>query len=125
MPNPTRFCALFFLLFALVFPLSPLGADPEPAANLTPVATKAVKPFLQPKGQSYNKALIVHKPMPDPAWGKVVQYRWDQVTDPSSKAREIIYEFVFQDENGVVRVCKYHENDNGEGYWEVYLWDLP
>lgn len=63
--------------------------------------------------------------MPDPAWGKVIQYRWEETVDPSTKAKETIYEFVFQNENNEIRVCKYHEDDNGEGYWEVYLWDLP
>ncbi len=43
----------------------------------------------------------------------------------SDANRETLYEFVFQDDKGVVRTAVYHENASGEGYWEVTVWDLP
>jgi len=81
------------------------------------------KPLTTGKNNNYSNALIIHKPAPDPAWGKIVQYKREQITSISSKEKETIYEFVFQDDQGVIRTAIYHENDSGDGYWEVLVWD--
>ncbi len=119
MPNPAKFLASLFLLVSFYSIHSLFAAAP------TPEPTQASIPPIQPKSQSYTKALVIHKPMPDPAWGKVIQYHSEQTVDSETKIKGTIYEFVFQDEKGVVRIANYHEDENGEGYWEVYLWDLP
>ena len=72
-----------------------------------------------------DQALIIHKPMPSASWGRVVQYRREELFPLSDNNRETLYEFVFQDDKGVVRTAIYHENVSGEGYWEVTVWDLP
>ncbi len=130
---PTPFLILFLMFgcSCLMSPSPVIAADDE---NKTPTPPITVQPTpdsqttdnsqRQVKGQTYDKALVLHKPMPDPAWGKLVQYHTENAVDASTKLKEIIYCFVFQDDKGVVRVANYHENENGDGYWEVYQWDL-
>jgi hypothetical protein len=63
--------------------------------------------------------------MPDPAWGRLVQYRKDQIFALAEDKRETLHEFVFQDDQGIVRTAVYHETASGTGYWEVWVWDQP
>ena len=69
--------------------------------------------------------MTVHKPMPDPAWGRVIQYRMERIPALSNKSKETLHEFLFQDEQGIVRTAVFHENASGDGYWEVWVWDQP
>jgi len=121
MPNLAKLTIPFSLFLMVFVCLTHLQAAPKPTTD----ATQVPIPTIQPKGQSYTKALIIHKPMPDPAWGKVIQYHSELTTDVETKTKGTLYTFVFQDDKGVVRIANYHEDENGEGYWEVYLWDLP
>lgn len=120
--RPLRNASLLLLPFSLLFfPCQPVNSEPEAApgtAAVRPVATP-----LHPSGSS--KALLIHKPMPDPAWGRLVQYRKDQIFALSEEQRETLYEFVFQDDRGIIRTAVYHEGSNGSGYWEVMVWDQP
>jgi hypothetical protein len=107
----------------------------DDATDQEPVTTATVKPVLTPQmtptpgrlkplnNPNGTKALIIHKPMPSPSWGKVVQYHQDQIFALSEKNREILHEFVFQDEDGIIRTATFHENSSGDGYWEVWVWD--
>jgi hypothetical protein len=61
--------------------------------------------------------------MPSPRWGKVIQYRKEQSFSFSEKDREVIHEFVFQDDEGIIRTATYRETKDGEGFWEVWVWD--
>jgi hypothetical protein len=72
-----------------------------------------------------SKAIVLHKPKPSPAWGKVIQYRQEKVTALSDKDSETLHEFVFQDADGIIRTAIFHENASGDGYWEVWVWDQP
>lgn len=77
------------------------------------------------RSSSTIKALVVHKPMPSPSWGRVIQYHREENFVLSDKNRETLHEFLFQDDAGVVRTAVYHENASGDGYWEVWVWDQP
>ena len=68
-----------------------------------------------------SSTLIIHKPSPDPAWGKVIQYEVEQ----NPTAHETLYKFLFQDSKGLIRTAAYHEGSSETGYWEVWVWDLP
>lgn len=96
--------------------------SPTPTATpeilSSPLARKARTP-------SPTSILTLHRKMLDPAWGRVVQYRKSETKSFSEKDREILHEFVLQDTENVVRVATFHENTKGEGYWEVWVWDLP
>jgi hypothetical protein len=70
-----------------------------------------------------SSTLIVHKPAPDPSWGKVVQYQEEQSVSSVDQTHETLYKFLFQDSSGIVRVAIYHESASGSGYWEVRVWD--
>ena len=128
------------LVITLLFPLGILAAAPEKsppkssdslstAEDLSqPTATPSLTPTTQnklSKNQQPGKILFIHKPMPSPAWGKVIQYHRDQILALSEKNRETIHEFLFQDDAGVIRTATFHENSSGEGYWEVWIWDQP
>ncbi|HXL72171.1 MAG TPA: hypothetical protein VN963_00980, partial [bacterium] len=56
-----------------------------------------------------SSTLIVHKPAPDPSWGKVIQYQEEQSVSSVDQTHETLYKFLFQDSNGIVRVAIYHE----------------
>ena len=91
--------------------------------TFTPVPETAPFPAKAPRRQGAAKALVIHKPMPSPSWGKVIQYHRDQIFALTDKNREILHEFLFQDDEGVVRTATFHENADGTGYWEVWVWD--
>ena len=138
---------LAFVLVSIFLSIFPLTADEQnsipvtddqgttektkPAATLTPIPqptstplpeTKLIpgKPVKQP---TTLKVLLIHKPMPSQTWGKVIQYHRDQIFALTDKNREILHEFLFQDEEGIVRTAVFHENTEGNGYWEVWVWD--
>jgi len=92
---------------------------PTPAAKPTPTAAN---PATTNNTHSSN-VIFIHKPMPSPSWGKVIQYHREISQSPSEKNREIIHEFLFQDDQGIIRTAIYHENASGDGYWEVWVWD--
>lgn len=94
--------------------------DTNPAPTSVPITIKRSE-----HNPSSARALVVHKPMPNPAWGKVVQYHREEIFALSEKNREILHEFVFQDDQGIIRTAIYHENASGDGYWEVTVWDQP
>jgi hypothetical protein len=98
---------------------SPPSVQGTPTPQATPAPAR-LKPLNNPNGA---KALILHKPMPSPSWGKVIQYHREQILALSEKNRETLHEFVFQDEDGIVRTATFHENSAGDGYWEVWVWD--
>jgi hypothetical protein len=125
---------ILFLILGYFFLLSPSWvsaaademktAKSQDSAQATPDSVTAEIPQKQAKGQTYDKALVIHRPMPDPAWGKLIQYHSETGVDTSNKQKETIFSFVFQDDKGIIRVANYHESDSGEGYWEIYQWDL-
>ncbi len=122
------------LVLAFSFPLEGVLADnsasisdeaspvPEAASTPQPTPTSETKSNRSPQA---DQALIIHKPMPSASWGKVIQYRREEIFPLSDNNRETLYEFVFQDDKGIVRTAVYHETPSGEGYWEVTVWDLP
>lgn len=107
---------LFFLLTPL---FSKAASDDAPTAVPSPTP-QAINHF-----SDTAKALVVHKPKPSPAWGRVIQYRRMENFVLADNQRETLYEFVFQDDAGIVRTATYHENTSGDGYWEVWVWDQP
>jgi hypothetical protein len=120
----------FYPLIPLLFITSALWADdlqtPTPDASLTVTSTPTPQPT--PDYTDHpdpSKALILHKPKPSPAWGKVIQYHQEKVIALSDKDNETLHEFLFQDENGIIRTAIFHENASGDGYWEIWVWDQP
>jgi len=123
----------FLLLSALLyFPFSVKAATTEDTSNSTD--SKAVEPASSPTPASSKpvnqtigtaKALVIHKPMPSPSWGHVIQYHKVENYVLSENNRETLYEFLFQDDSGIVRTAVYHESPSGDGYWEVDVWDQP
>jgi hypothetical protein len=125
---------LLFLagLLACSIPVYGLTADSTPSADQTasPVASPIPTSTPEPENKftrspRADHALLIHKPMPSSSWGKVIQYRREEIFALSDKNREILHEFLFQDDKGVVRTAVFHENPSGDGYWEVTVWDLP
>lgn len=119
-----------FFLALLVAALSAQAADnkdssPTPSGDTSTAATPT--PGSKPVNQTIGttKALVVHKPMPSPSWGRVIQYHKVENFVLSDNNRETLYEFLFQDDAGIVRTAVYHENPSGDGYWEVEVWDQP
>jgi hypothetical protein len=79
----------------------------------------------KPKNSAAARALIIHRPALSPAWGRVIQYRKEQLSDPKGNHKETLHEFVLQDDAGIVRIAVFHENGAGDGYWEISQWDQP
>jgi hypothetical protein len=96
---------------------------PVPQPTFTPTTQEASPSKKFANQQTNVKALIIHKPMPSPSWGKVIQYHREQIFALTDKNRETLHEFLFQDDEGVVRTAVFHENADGGGYWEVWVWD--
>jgi hypothetical protein len=86
-------------------------------ANLTP--TPQINKGSQSHVKKASNAIVIHKPLTDPAWGKAIQYHREIAN------REILHEFLFQDDQGVIRTAIFHESTSGTGYWEVWIWDQP
>jgi len=123
---PTLFLCLFLSLPALAEETSAADSAKKEALTPTPTATAeapAVKKPMELKGGL--KGLEVHRPLLSPAWGRLIQYKKEQILALSEKNRETLHEFVLQDDQGIVRVAIFHESASGEGYWEVYVWDQP
>jgi len=122
---------LVFAFLAVTF--QGFAASPKKIATPVPVYTPTPQPqptaiptvVMAPDNINVPKTLVVHKPLPNPAWGKVVQYHREQNFALADKSWETLHEFVFQDSNGVVRTATYHETSSGDGYWEVWVWDRP
>jgi hypothetical protein len=112
---------LIVLMSIPVFEQVPAMAASDLTDSQTPSVPKAT-PTHAPKTSG---VIAVHKPQIDPAWGKVVQYHREQVGGASDKNRETLHEFLFQDDQGVIRTAIFHENVSGNGYWEVWVWDQP
>jgi hypothetical protein len=93
------------------------------AATLTPLPEDKPISGKPPKQPTTLKALVIHKPMPSSTWGKVIQYHREQIFALTDKNREVLHEFLFQDDEGTVRTAVFHENAEGNGYWEVWVWD--
>jgi hypothetical protein len=113
-----------FLLFLLISILSTYVFCQENTINSKDVSTISTPtPTVEKIGQSHIKkssgAITIHKPQTDPAWGKVIQYHRETAN------RETLHEFLFQDDQGVVRTAIFHESTSGAGYWEVWIWDQP
>jgi len=123
-----KFLTSLFLAL-LLFPISAQAASTDDSSSSSeskvaePSPTPASKPVNQTVGTA--KALLVHKPMPSPAWGRVIQYHKVENFVLADKNRETLYEFLFQDDAGIVRTATYHESPSGDGYWEVEVWDQP
>ena len=123
---------LFYFL-AVLFLLPALGHSD----NATPVSSRKDSSTAQetptPPAESNtsisksmgSKVLVVHKPMPSPSWGRVIEYRREEIFPLSESNREILHEFLFQDDHGIIRTAVYHEPASGDGYWEVTVWDQP
>lgn len=92
-------------------------ASQTPASQSTPASSK--------KGANSAKVLVVHKPMASPSWGRVISYHKTEIFPLSDSNREILHEFLFQDDQGIVRTAVYHESASGDSYWEVTVWDQP
>ena len=90
-------------------------ADDNPAP--TPGSASATT------GYNISNVLENHKPLIPPAWGHVIQYRKEENFVLAGRNQETLFEFVFQNDEGIVRTATYHESADGNGYWEVYVWD--
>lgn len=128
--NRIRLTASFLCLF-LSFSTAPAqetsGTDSPKKDVSAPTPTAmadapAKKPLVLKAGA---KGLEIHRPLLSPSWGRLIQYKKEQILALSEKNRETLHEFVLQDDQGVVRVAIFHESASGEGYWEVYVWDQP
>jgi len=130
-----KFRAIGALFLSLIFFSCPLSAFPDSSSTkpddspqpseATPQVTPTAGPSKPNKNIAPLKALFLHKPMPSPSWGKVIQYHREQILALSEKNRETLHEFLFQDDEGIIRTATYHENASGDGYWEVWIWDQP
>ena len=125
------FWGLFLILPFLSGTIPCRADDSMPPTVATPTAvvpqsqpTTATAPKIHLSGEA-SRALMIHRPRPSPAWGKVIQYHRQEVLPLSDKNRETLHEFLFQDDDGVVRTATFHESASGDGYWEVYVWDQP
>ena len=105
-------------------PTPTVAVSAPESAVATPVLRPASSKVKVYKNQN-SKVIEVHKPMPSPSWGKVLQYHKEKTFNLSEKNQETIHEFLFLDEEGVIRTALFHENASGEGYWEVWIWDQP
>jgi len=120
-------------LWALLILLFPFHLQAQETPTVTPTQLPIPTETSSPKAhhQDRNKTtgstqiIVVHKPQPIAAWGKVIQYKREEILALTEKNRETIHEFVFQDEDGIIRTATYHENASGDGYWEVWVWDQP
>jgi hypothetical protein len=122
----TRRILVFIFLVGLSAPLVQ-GADPE--ETLTPTASPTGTPVPAQKAvsqiQGSSNVLVLHKPLLPAAWGEVIQYRRDTPHSLFDRDRETLHEFVLRGPNGVLRVAFYHEPQEGDGFWEVWVWDQP
>lgn len=94
--------------------------ESSPAVTVTPTPLPEIT-----HSPNMSKIIAIHKPMPSPSWGKVVQYHREKAVAMPGKNPETLHEFLFQDGQGIIRTAIFHENASGDGYWEVWVWDLP
>jgi len=107
-------------IFILLILLRPSFAMAD-TATPTPDSTTGAQPVTQQYGNT--KLLEIHKPMIPTAWGRVLQYKKEVNFALASHNQETLYEFVLQNNDGIIRTATYHESPDGDGYWEVYVWD--
>lgn len=131
------FPAVVFLISTTLLAAEISGPTPETSITISDTPTPEAQPTALPTPQptptkpdysnnpDSTKALVIHKPKPSPSWGKVIQYHQEKVIALSDKDSETLHEFVFQDDNGIIRTAIFHENTSGDGYWEVWIWDQP
>jgi hypothetical protein len=114
---------LFVGLSILLVFSSPVFSLADNSATPTPSALTASQPTTQQYGST--KLLEIHKPMIPPAWGRVIQFKKDINFVLVGHDQETLYEFVLETSDGIIRTATYHETSDGDGYWEVYVWDQP
>ena len=112
--TPHFLAALSFFVALTLSTFSWAQSSPTP----TPGSVTATAP-----GYNGSKILEIHKPLIPAAWGRVLQYRKEENFVLSGRNQETLFEFVFQNDEGIVRTATYHESADGNGYWEVYVWD--
>ena len=120
---------IFLTLLLVLFPTTVLISkenttdtkDSAASSTSTPSTSKSDRP----RSQKSSGGIVIHRPQTDPAWGKVIQYHREQVGAINDKNHETLHEFLFQDDQGIVRTAIYHESTSAEGYWEVWIWDQP
>jgi hypothetical protein len=107
-----------FFVLTILSNTSFVSAD---TATPTPDPSTNTQPVTQQYGNT--KLLEIHKPMIPTAWGRVLQYKKEVNFALASHNQETLYEFVLQNNDGIIRTATYHETPDGDGYWEVYVWD--
>ena len=121
---------LLLALMILSFPLSLSAQDASsstPTFTFPPTDTPTPKPTKRTSDKESGsiQVIVVHKPKPPASWGRVIQYKREEILALTEKNRETLHEFIFQDEDGIIRTATFHENASGDGYWEVWVWDQP
>ncbi len=118
----------FLFAFSPVLAKDTAVTGAKDSASLTPDAADTAEPTVTPvpkrvlkKAPNLKQVIEIHKPMPDPSWGKVLQYHMETAPD----AKGTLHKFLFQSEDGILRSAIYHDETSGDGYWEVLVWDLP
>lgn len=118
-----RFSHLRFPLSGLLLSISLAGFQPAHAqTTASPSNTTVSVPASATPGAKFVE---IHKPLIPASWGKVIQYKKEDNFVLTGQNRETLYEFVFQNAAGIIRTATYHETPDGDGYWEVYVWDNP
>ncbi len=108
-------------LWLIVFFSLPALSLADTSATPTTGTLTASQPTTQQYGST--KLLEIHKPMIPTAWGRVIQYKKDINFVLIGHNQETLYEFVLETNDGIIRTATYHETSDGDGYWEVYVWD--
>jgi len=112
----------FFIgLSILLFFGSPVFSLADTSATPTSGSSTGTQPVTQQYGGT--RLLEIHKPMIPPAWGRVIQYKKEANYVFIGHNQETLYEFVLETNDGIIRTATYHETSDGDGYWEVYVWD--
>lgn len=114
--------SLVFVRFFFTLVVSTLYAEEKASVSSTPTATAT--PVSSETQKTQSTVLTVHKPRIPAAWGEIRQYRREERTETDGK-KVALYEFVFQDEKGIVRIATWHEYPEGKGFWSVLVWDEP
>jgi hypothetical protein len=69
------------------------------------------------------KAIFLYRPFIPHHWGTLIQYSKLLPNTPNNPSPDTVFQFVFQDKKGIIRVATYHENVKGKGFWEVAIWN--
>lgn len=122
------FLAIITFLYAA--PDSVPTATPTPVVLPSPTPTETarpVKPSRKPTVvmEGSSNVLLLHKPFLPPEWGELIQYKRETTHVLFDRNKETIHEFVLKGDDGILRVAFYHEPQDEEGYWEIWIWDQP